>query len=113
MPTSRETFTIAASGTVSNGIGGVGLRLVGLLLPTLDSTTIEFEAAIDGINYVSIHTNTGATAAATIGNANTGGKFQAVPSDVGRISSTCPVRLKTAAQVSGAVAIKSVWERGA
>lgn len=106
----RENFTIAANGTTSNYLGGQGMRLVGLVLPTLDSTTIEFEAQSDASD-VSIHTNTGTPAAITLGAANTGARVQAVPEDVGRISAVLKVRLKTAAQTGGARTIVALFER--
>ena len=107
-----ETFSIAQSGTTSNGLtGGGSSRLRGLLLPALDSTTIEFEASFDGgTTYVSIYTNSGTPAAVTLGTASTGSRVQAVPEEVGRISAVAKVRLKVAAQTTAARTIKSVWE---
>ena len=107
-----STFAIASSGTLSDGQAGKGSRLVGLVVPTMDSTTIEFEASLDGgTTYVSVHTNTGATAAVTLGNANTGAKVQAVPEDVGRISAVAKIRLKVASQTGGARSIGAIWEK--
>lgn len=106
-----ETYSVANGGTTSNGMGGNGYRLVGLDLPTLTSTTIEFEASADGgSTWRSVHNNTGTTAAHTLGAASTGGKTQAVPDDVARLSAVALVRLKVAAQ-GAARSIPSFWER--
>lgn len=106
-----ETYSVASSGTTSNGLTGGGSRLVGLLLPALDSTTIEFEASFDGgTTYVSVYTNSGTPAAITLGTASTGSRVQAVPEEVGRISAVAKVRLKVASQTGGARTIMSVWE---
>ena len=107
----RETFSIAASGTASNGRGGNGKRLVALYVPTMDSTTIQFEASTDGgSTWDDIFTNSGTPAAVTLGTANTGSAWQAVPEDVGRISAVAEVRLKTAAQSGGARTLIGLWE---
>ena len=106
-----ETFAIAASGTHSNGIAGKGSRLRGLLLPALDSTTIQFEASFDGgTTWVDVYTNSGTPAALTLGTASTGARVQAVPEEVGWISAVAQIRLQVAAKTSGAVSIKGVWE---
>lgn len=107
----RATFTIADEATVSNGIHRPGYRLVGLILPTLDSTTIEFEASADGTTYVDVFTNSGTPAALTLGTASTGARVQAVPEDVGRISAVAYIRLVTAAQNGGPRSITGLWER--
>ena len=107
----RETFAIASSGTLSNALGGNGKRLVAVYLPALDSTTVGFVADIDGgTTYDDIFTNSGAPAAVTLGTANTGGYWQAVPEDVGRISAVVPIKLKVASQTGGARSIISLWE---
>ena len=106
-----ETFTIASSGTHSDAIAGKGSRLRGLLLPALDSTTIQFEASFDGgTTWVDVYTNSGTPAALTLGTASTGSRVQAVPEEVGWISAVAQIRLRVASQTGGARTIKSVWE---
>ena len=107
----RETFTIASAGTASNALAGQGYRLTGLVLPALDSTTIGFQYSPDNVTFSTIYTNSGATAAVTLGNADTGSKAQAVPDEVGKLSAVGFIKLVTAAQNGGARTIGSVWER--
>ena len=107
-----DTFSIAAAGTHSNYLSHPGYRLVGLVVPAIDSSTIGFEASVDGeTGPLDIFTNTGTPAAVTLGTADTGSKVVAVPEDVGRISAVIPVRLQVASQTSGAVAVKALFEK--
>ena len=98
----KQDITIASGGTESSAFGGGGEALVGLVLPTLDSTTIGFEIAPDGATYVVVFTSVhgSAPAAATIGTANTGAIAQAVPEDIGRLAAVCQMKLVTATQNS-------------
>lgn len=110
----RQVFAVAASGTVSNYINTPGERLIGLILPTLDSTTITFEFDEDGSGNGSIlHINTHATATAALnlGNASTGAVVKAVPEEVGRLFAELFGRLVVASQTSGAVNIVGVFQR--
>ena len=112
----KSTFTIASGGTASDfqHMGG-GYRLVGLLVPTLDSTTITFEIDEDGsaTGSLAVKTNThaAAPAALNLGTADTGAKAVAVPEEVGRLTAVAFVRLITAAQTGGARSIVALWEK--
>lgn len=107
----RETFAVASGGTLSDAKSGQGYRLTGLSLPTLDSTTITFSFSVDDTTYRTVYTNSGVTAAVTLGNADTGAKAQAVPDEVGKLSACGFIKLIVAAQTGGARAIDSVWEK--
>lgn len=113
MPIERGSFSIASGGTTSDGAFKNGKRLVGLFVPTVDSTTITFQASDDGgTTWKAIHTaiHGSAPAALTLGTANTGDVWQSVPEEVGRISAVAMVRLVTAAQNGGARTFLSLWE---
>lgn len=107
----RETFSILAAGVLSDARAGQGYRLTGLNIPALDSTTIGFSFSEDGVTYRTVFANSGATAAVTLGNADTGGKAQAVPDEVGKLSACGFIKLMVAAQNGGARVIGSVWEK--
>lgn len=110
MPSSIETFTLADEATHSNAITGHGRQLVVLDLPTLDSTTVQFEASVDGgTTWRDIFTNSGTPAALTLGTADTGGKVVAVPAEVARISAHAHIRLQMAAQNGGPRTIKGIY----
>lgn len=96
----RETVVVAASGTKSGWMRRAGYTLVGLILPTLDSTTITFEVSPDATdtNASEVHSNSGTTAVATLGHANTGDVTQAVPEEIGRLAAVVPMRIVVAAQ---------------
>ncbi len=70
----KETITIASSGTTSSSFHEPGYRLVGLLLPAVDSTVINFDVAIDNSTWLAVKTNTHGAAPATLnlGTADTG-----------------------------------------
>lgn len=110
MSSSIETFTIASAGTHSNAINGAGRQLVALDIPTIDSSTIGFEASIDGgSTWRDIFTNSGTPAALTLGTADVGAKVVAVPAEVARVSAHAHIRLQTAAQTGGARTIKGIY----
>lgn len=107
-------FSIASGGTASDYVSaGRGYRLVGLIVPALDSTTIGFTWARDsaGTGAQAVFTNTGSPAAATLGSADTGGKAVAVPEDIGRLAAAGYVRLNVAAQNGGARTIVGVFQK--
>jgi len=109
-----STFTIADEGTASDAQAGKGSRLVALKVPTMDSTTITFEASMDGgSTFAAIYSaaHGSAPAAITLGTANTGGFFQPVPEEVQRISAVAMIRLVTAAQNGGPRTIGAIWEK--
>lgn len=110
MPTKQEDFTIAAAGTTSQGIGGKGHHLQGLLVPTLDSTTIAFEASLDGTTWFDVYDNAATPALVTCGGADTGGKAVMVPEAVRLLSAIAIIRLVVASQTGGARTIRSIWE---
>lgn len=108
-----EVLTVAASGTNSGEFGGQGYRLVGLILPTLDSTVINFEVEGPDDTWTIVDINTHATAVANLnlGNANTGAIAQAVPADVGRLAAVAKMRLKVASQTGGARTIRALMQK--
>lgn len=106
-----ETLTVAASGTTSTSVHRAGYSLVGLIIPALDSTTIEFEASQDNSTFTSVFTNSGTPAAATLGTAATGAKIVAVPEEIGRLAAVMHVRLKVASQTGGARTFKALLQR--
>ena len=108
-----EDFTIAVAGTVSDGLHNPGYRLVGLILPTMDTTVIGFSVSADGgstWHIVFLATHTGTPVALNMGVAQTTAKAQAVPLDVSKMSIACQVRLNVAAQ-DPAVTIIGIWEK--
>ena len=108
----QELITIAISGTESSVFGGRGYCLVGLVLPALDSSTIQFVWApkSDG-TYVDVYTNSGTPAAATLGTASTGSRVQAVPEEIGRLAETGFMKLKVASQTSLARTITGLFQQ--
>ena len=108
-----RTLLVAASGTKSQGHHEPGSSLEGLEVPALDSTTIGFEFAHEDVNasYVTVKTNSGAAAAITLGNADTGSKVVAVPEEVGRLAGVGFVRLVVASQTGGARSIKGLYQQ--
>ena len=112
MASSLETFSIASSGTHSNGLGGAGRHLIALDIPALDSTTIQFECSFDGgSTWRDVFTNSGTPAALTLGTADTGGKVVAVPQEVARLAAHALIRLQVASQTGGARTIKAIFAR--
>ncbi len=109
----QRSITVAASGTESSAFGGDGYRLVGLILPTLDSTTIGFEVSPDGGSYSAVKTNVhgSAPAAITLGTANTGACAQAVSEEIGRLAATAKMKLVVASQTGGARTITGLFQR--
>ncbi len=95
-----KTITVAASGTKSDWFKGGGYTLIGLVLPALDSTTIEFEVSVNGTdaNAATVSSTSGTVAARTLGNANTGGNVQPVPEEIGRLAAIASMRLVVATQ---------------
>ena len=113
MTVQRKDFTIANGATESDFVRVPGARLVGLILPTLTSTTVTFETASDGATtdgVVNSNTPGAAPAALTLGNANVGAIVQAVPEAVGALSAVIPIRLKVAAQ-GAARTVTGLFER--
>jgi hypothetical protein len=110
------TFSIAGSATVSGWVQIAPSRLEALVLPTLDSTTIQFEVSVDGVNSLGVVNKAvdgSAIAALTMGTANTGGVVQIVPLDVAAISEgPCLIRLKVAAQTGGARTVTGLCSAG-
>ncbi|MFN0145104.1 MAG: hypothetical protein ACKVT1_01225 [Dehalococcoidia bacterium] len=80
-------FVIANGGTVSNYVHMPGYRFVGLLAPTLTSTTLSLRVAKDAAatGAQPIHTNDHGSASAirTLGNADTGAKYIPMPEAMG------------------------------
>ncbi len=110
----QADFTIASAGTVSDGIHRPGYRLVGLILPTLDSTVIGFSVSADGGDNwtpVWLATHAGTPVQLNMGVAQTTAKAQSVPEDVSRFSIQCQVRLDVAAQNGGARTVTGNWEK--
>jgi hypothetical protein len=107
----KETFTIANAGTASIGLHVPAHRLVGLILPALDSTTIGFSVSHDNSTFVVVYTNSGTPAAATLGTADTGSKAVAVPEEIGRLAACMFIRLNVAAQNGGARTIVGLFEK--
>lgn len=107
----RTLLTVAASGTTSAALSPDGASLIGLIVPALDSTTIGFEVSPDGITWTTVKTNSGAAAAVTLGDADTGSKAVAVPEEVGRLAAVLHMRLVVASQTGGARTITAVMQR--
>ncbi len=106
-----ETIAILASGTTSASFHRPGYRLVGLVLPSMDSTTIQFAVSVDDSTFVDVYTNSGTPAAATLGTASTGARVQAVPEEIGRLAAVLRMRLVVASQTGGARAIIGMFQK--
>lgn len=107
------TITIASGGTHSSIFGGDGYSLIGLVLPALDSTTIQFEVnTVDSATGMQdVYTNSGTPAAATLGTADTGSKVVAVPEEIGRLAAGAFMRLQVATQSGGARTITGLFQQ--
>lgn len=109
----QQTITVASGGTHSTIFGGDGYSLVGLIVPALDSTTIQFE--VNAVNSVSgmedVFTNTGTPAAATLGTAATAAKVVAVPEEIGRLAAVAFMRLQVSAQTGGARTFVGLFQK--
>lgn len=104
------TFAIANSGTESDEHKGQGHRLVGLVFPTMTSTTVQFDYSPDGSTWTRIYDTAGTPAAVTLGGADTGSKAVAVPDTVGKLSATGFIRLVVASQ-GAARSVTGIYER--
>lgn len=111
----RHDFAIASSGTTSDLVHMPGYRLVGLLLPTLDSTTITFrvahDAAATGVQTIKISGHGDTPAATNLGTADTGAKYVAVPREIGEASAVAFLGLIVASQTGGARTIPGFFMR--
>lgn len=97
-------FPIAASGTTGVAKVPEGWRLVGLELPTLDSTTIVATLSSDGgTTYRTTFDGAGTTNATIGGTANTGNRFVNVVDSLSRLTDGMKVKLTVASQTSAAV----------
>ena len=107
----KATITIASGGTHSSIFGGDGYSLVGLILPAMDSTTIQFEVGPQNTasGMEDVFTNSGTPAAATLGTAATGAKAVAVPEEIGRLAAHGYMRLQVSAQSGGARTITGLF----
>jgi len=104
----KATLTIAAAGVASAALAGEGYRLIGLVLPTLDSTTIKFDFSLDGLTWSRVYE---AAAEVTLGGANTGGLTTTVPPTIGALAEAGQLRLVVAAQNGGARVVTAVLDR--
>lgn len=112
----HKNFTVAKDGTTSDFQYEPGHELIALIVPALDSATIGFSVAADGVaaNAKVVYTNThgAAPAALNLGTADTGGKTVAIPYEVSRISAAAPIRLVLgAAQNTAARTIIGLWAK--
>lgn len=114
MANSVRDFSIASGGTQSNGVDGQGQRLMGLNIPAIDSAAITFQHSIDGgTTWRDVKDHDGTTPAAiNLGAADAGDKAVFVPDSVSKLSATGQLRIVLgAAQNSGAVTLKGLYER--
>lgn len=111
----RHDFAVASSGTISDYVHIPGYRLVGLLLPALNSTTITFKVATDaegtGAQVINISGHGDTPAARTLGTADTGAKYVSVPREVGEAAAVAFLALVVAAQTGGARTIPGFFMR--
>ena len=101
----RATFTVADEAQITNYVNMPGYRLVGLLIPTIDSAAIGFRVALDaagtGSQIVAINTHATAYAALNLGNAAVTARYVAVPEEVGEASAHAFVALTFSAAQNG------------
>lgn len=106
-----KDFTIAINGTTGDIPNEPGMRLVGLLMPTMDSTTLAASLGINGTYAVAVDS---AGAAITIGGtAQTWNKFVPVPEALSLMAIPADViRLTVASQTGGARSCKALFVSG-
>lgn len=110
---SQKSLTIADDATASPGFSTPGESLIGLILPTLDSTTISFAFSLDDSTYVTVYTNIHGAAPAilNLGTAVTTARVVAVPEEVGRLASVGFLRLVLATQSGGPYTVTALFDK--
>lgn len=103
------TFAIASGGTTSDKKDiPMGQRLVGFILPALDSTTISVAlAAASGDTFLVPYDASGSIAVCGPG-ANTGSRYITVPEALSLLTEGMCVQLTVAAQNGGARTLKGI-----
>ena len=106
------TFTVADTATASDAQKMSSFELRGLSIPAIDSATIGFQVSTDGSTFRTVYTNSGTPAALTLGAADTGAKYVAIPDEVARATPGTQVKLTfSAAQNGGPYSIVGVLEK--
>lgn len=97
------TWTIADEATVSDAIDMGSYELRGLMIPDLDSATLGFQASIDGPagTFRTVKTNSSTPAALTLGDADTGDKFVAIPDEFARATPGTSIKLVAGSAQNG------------
>ena len=112
MDAMKKAFTIAASGTTGDIPTQAGYRLVGLMIPTADSTTLAASLYIDEVANAKVAVDAAGAAITIGGTAQTWNKFVPVPETLSLMAMACAgVRLTVASQTSGALSCMAFFVR--
>ena len=108
-----EEIAIAISGTEGTCTIPRGCRLVGLFLPSLDSTQVTPQLSFDGTTYKAVYDGAG-TQILIGGSANTGDRWVTAPDALQLIvGGAQKLKLVVASQTTAARTIRAVFAQGA